>query len=158
MGRYSPISLTIRQGCLHLDNTIVIKSSHDIVYIFTALTFAVAMLWESFSPRRTLTQNMLWRWVNNFSLGGLSWYINIVLGTWFLLWISGWSSIENYGLLRKLGAGNVVGFFTLLTITQLLSYWVHVIFHKVSWLWPIHAVHHADVDIDISTSYRHHPL
>ena len=141
-----------------MENTVVIESTRNGVFIFTAIVFAVAMLWESFSPRRELGSGMLWRWLNNFSLGALSWYINAVMGTWFLLWISQQTAVGDYRLLRHWGAGNVIGFFTLLTVTQFISYWAHVVFHKVAWLWPIHAVHHSDVEIDVSTSYRHHPL
>ena len=30
--------------------------------------------------------------------------------------------------------------------------------HKVPWLWRLHRVHHADVDVDVTTGVRFHPL
>lgn len=37
--------------------------------------------------------------------------------------------------------------------------WVqHVLTHRVPILWRLHKVHHADVDIDMSTALRFHPL
>jgi sterol desaturase/sphingolipid hydroxylase (fatty acid hydroxylase superfamily) len=36
-------------------------------------------------------------------------------------------------------------------------YLVHRIQHHVHVLWRFHAVHHADTDLDVTTSFRHHP-
>jgi len=47
---------------------------------------------------------------------------------------------------------------TLIVVSQFLSYITHVIFHRYPILWRLHEIHHSDVDIDVSTSYRHHPL
>ncbi len=33
-----------------------------------------------------------------------------------------------------------------------------VAFHKVPWLWRVHRTHHADLDIDVSTGVRFHPI
>jgi len=34
----------------------------------------------------------------------------------------------------------------------------HLLFHRVSWLWPLHRVHHSDTGIDVTTGVRFHPL
>ena len=34
----------------------------------------------------------------------------------------------------------------------------HVLFHKSTWLWRIHRVHHFDTVLDVSTGLRHHPV
>jgi sterol desaturase/sphingolipid hydroxylase (fatty acid hydroxylase superfamily) len=128
------------------------------IYIFTLAALALAILGESFMPRRALTQGLAWRWSNNFSLSLLTWYCSTVAGTWFMFWLASWTQVHQFGLLPRMGAGPVYAFFALLFVSQLLSYLVHVAFHRIPWLWPIHAVHHSDVDVDVSTSYRHHPL
>src|SRR5438105_897926 len=38
------------------------------------------------------------------------------------------------------------------------GYWLHRLFHAVPLLWRLHSVHHADSDLDVSTSFRHHPV
>lgn len=38
------------------------------------------------------------------------------------------------------------------------SYWAHRAMHRWPLLWRIHRVHHADNAMDVSTSYRNHPL
>ena len=34
----------------------------------------------------------------------------------------------------------------------------HVVFHKVPVLWRLHRMHHADLDIDVTTGVRFHPF
>jgi sterol desaturase/sphingolipid hydroxylase (fatty acid hydroxylase superfamily) len=41
---------------------------------------------------------------------------------------------------------------------DLAIYAQHVVFHKVPWLWRLHRMHHADLDIDVSTGLRFHPI
>ena len=38
------------------------------------------------------------------------------------------------------------------------AYWVHRLMHRAPLLWRMHRVHHADNSVDVSTSYRNHPL
>jgi sterol desaturase/sphingolipid hydroxylase (fatty acid hydroxylase superfamily) len=38
------------------------------------------------------------------------------------------------------------------------TYWLHRLMHKEMLLWRVHRVHHADSEVDVSTSLRNHPL
>lgn len=136
----------------------VSETPDNLIYVFTAAVFALAMLLEALLPRREMSANLAGRWTNNFGVGALNWYLTTVFGTWLMIWLSQWSQMHQLGLLPRIGAPHWLGFVLLLLSTQLLSYWLHRAFHEIRWLWPIHAMHHSDVDVDISTSYRHHPL
>ena len=48
----------------------------------------------------------------------------------------------------------VAGFLLL----DLLRYAVHRVEHAVPWLWRLHALHHSDPEIDVTTAVRHHPF
>src|SRR5262245_66233280 len=37
-------------------------------------------------------------------------------------------------------------------------YLQHVLFHAVPALWRLHRMHHADLDIDVTTGARFHPI
>ncbi|HBO12919.1 MAG TPA: hypothetical protein DD491_09065 [Halieaceae bacterium] len=141
-----------------MESELVVESSASLVYTTTFAIFAVALVAEGLAPARETAGNIAWRWANNFSLGLVSWYTSAVASTLFLVWLAGWTEVHQVGLLDKLGAGPVLGFLALLTLTQFLSYWVHRVFHAWRWLWPLHAIHHSDTDMDASTTYRHHPL
>ncbi len=41
---------------------------------------------------------------------------------------------------------------------DLVIYFQHRIFHKVPVLWRLHAAHHSDPDIDVTTALRFHPV
>jgi sterol desaturase/sphingolipid hydroxylase (fatty acid hydroxylase superfamily) len=41
---------------------------------------------------------------------------------------------------------------------DLLDYLVHRCEHAVPILWRLHALHHSDPDIDVTTAIRHHPI
>lgn len=116
------------------------------------------MLLETLLPQRRVGA-IGWRWANNFGLSALTWYISTVAGTWFLIWLADNQPLQRFALLPgAIRDHTFIGFVLLLTVAEFLSYWIHRTFHHVSFLWPIHAVHHADTRIDVSTSYRHHPV
>ncbi len=133
-------------------------TSPQFLYIFSASIFALFMLAESLLPLRS-PGDLGRRWTNNFSLAAISWYATSTAGAWFIIWIADSQPLERFVLLPSaLRSQPLLGLLLLLAVTEFLSYWVHVMYHHVAALWPIHAVHHADTDIDVSTSYRHHPL
>ena len=47
-------------------------------------------------------------------------------------------------------------FFEILLCVDLVSYWVHRAFHKVSWLWKFHAIHHSSLHLDWLAGSRTH--
>jgi sterol desaturase/sphingolipid hydroxylase (fatty acid hydroxylase superfamily) len=40
----------------------------------------------------------------------------------------------------------------------MLIYWQHRLFHVVPLFWRIHRMHHADLDFDVTTALRFHPI
>jgi sterol desaturase/sphingolipid hydroxylase (fatty acid hydroxylase superfamily) len=45
----------------------------------------------------------------------------------------------------------------LLLLDFIGAYLIHLIEHKVKWMWKFHMVHHADTHVDTTTANRHHP-
>ncbi len=41
---------------------------------------------------------------------------------------------------------------------EFITYWIHRAYHTIPILWRIHAVHHSDTEVDVTTSHRHHPF
>ncbi|HET8963824.1 MAG TPA: sterol desaturase family protein [Chitinophagales bacterium] len=46
----------------------------------------------------------------------------------------------------------------LLLLDFIGAYLIHVIQHKVKWMWKFHIVHHSDMHVDTTTANRHHPI
>jgi sterol desaturase/sphingolipid hydroxylase (fatty acid hydroxylase superfamily) len=65
---------------------------------------------------------------------------------------------RGWGLLPALGVGGlaagIIGCFAL----DLAVYVQHRVMHGVPLLWRLHAVHHADTQLDVTTGLRFHPL
>jgi sterol desaturase/sphingolipid hydroxylase (fatty acid hydroxylase superfamily) len=43
-------------------------------------------------------------------------------------------------------------------IFDFLIYIQHVVFHKINFLWRVHRVHHTDLEFDVTTGIRFHPV
>jgi len=70
-----------------LEDIFVIRSIGTSIHAYTLAALAVAMLWEALAPRRELQGGLVWRWANNFSLSLVSWYVAVVAGTLYLMWL-----------------------------------------------------------------------
>lgn len=65
---------------------------------------------------------------------------------------------RDWGLFNHVNAPWWLELATLCLLLSLLSYGVHRTFHHIDWLWPLHAVHHRDQAVDLSTTFRSHPV
>jgi sterol desaturase/sphingolipid hydroxylase (fatty acid hydroxylase superfamily) len=65
---------------------------------------------------------------------------------------------RGWGLLNNVDLTPVVAVVVSVFVLDLLIYFQHVMFHAVPALWRLHMVHHADVDFDVTTGLRFHPL
>ncbi len=55
-------------------------------------------------------------------------------------------------------AGGLASFVAGFLLLDLLRYLVHRCKHAVPFLWRIHALHHSDPDLDVTTTVRLHPI
>lgn len=51
----------------------------------------------------------------------------------------------------------IVVIFSIL-ILDMSHYWLHQFMHRNKILWRLHRVHHSDIDVDVSTTFRSHPI
>lgn len=120
--------------------------------------FAAMAAWEALSPRRPLTRSRLLRWTNNLGLTLLN---TILLRLVFPVAAAGvalQAAQRNWGLFNVLPLpGWLAGLLSLLLL-DLLIYSQHLVFHKVPLLWRLHRMHHTDLDLDVTSGFRFHPL
>jgi sterol desaturase/sphingolipid hydroxylase (fatty acid hydroxylase superfamily) len=62
------------------------------------------------------------------------------------------------GLANLIAVPWIAIFAALLLLDSLAAYWAHRAMHAIPLLWRIHRVHHADSELDVSSSLRNHPL
>ncbi len=124
---------------------------------FVAAFLAVAV-WESFHPKRELSQPAERRWKNHGALLVITAAIGMLLLRVSPMAISTMVAGSRFGVLNKPWPPLVIRCALTVVLLDLLQYGIHWSFHRVPWLWRVHAVHHSDADYDVSTAARFHPL
>lgn len=121
-------------------------------------TLGVIGLWQALAPKRELSVSLLWRWINNF---GVTFFNTLILRLLFPILAVGLAAVataKGWGLLNLIDLPIAVAVIIAVIIQDLVIYWQHVIFHRFSFLWRFHKMHHADIDYDVSTGARFHPV
>lgn len=125
--------------------------------VFLAVFTAVAIA-EAVFPRRPRRLGRLTRWPGNLGVNLLS-----SLAVHFVLPLSSvaaaaYAANHDFGLFNWLGLPPGAAFVVGLIALDGMVWFQHVIFHRVPWLWRLHRVHHADVDLDGTSGVRFHPI
>lgn len=96
------------------------------------------------------------RW-NNIGMIAIAFIINAVVGSMIAIPII-WSQENNFGLMHRFLGQSVIAIIIGIFLIDLTAYILHVIMHKVPILWKIHRIHHADTEMDSTSSLRLHPF
>ena len=71
---------------------------------------------------------------------------------------SDWCINHHFGMLQWISMPLWLQMITGLLLLDLVgAYTIHLIQHKIKWMWKFHMVHHADTYVDTTTANRHHP-
>lgn len=119
---------------------------------------ALLALLERAFPRRARREATLARWWPNLALVALD---SLMLRFLFpVLAVGAAVAVEGagIGLLPWLGLGGWAGILAAVVLLDLVVYAQHAAFHHVPLLWRMHRVHHADLDVDVTTGVRFHPI
>ncbi len=120
--------------------------------------FVLMASWEIAAPRRALTVAKLRRWASNIGI--------VVFNTLLLRLIFPAAAVgaaifaaeHGWGVLNHLSLPYPVAFAVSVLILDLVVYLQHVMFHAVPAFWRLHRTHHADLDFDVTTGSRFHPI
>jgi sterol desaturase/sphingolipid hydroxylase (fatty acid hydroxylase superfamily) len=120
-----------------------------------ALLATVELLWR---PRdQACESNIDSRLVTNFGLAALI----LSAGALFPLASLGSSVFAeqlDVGIARHIAMPWVALFALTIIVDSFIAYWAHRLMHATPLFWRVHRVHHADRQVDVSTSLRNHPL
>jgi sterol desaturase/sphingolipid hydroxylase (fatty acid hydroxylase superfamily) len=124
---------------------------------FLGILICVAT-WELLAPRRGLTTSKIVRWFGNLAIillnaVGIRLLFPILpVGLALVAQKNGWGLLNNFDLPYWLAV--IVG----VIVLDLVIYLQHVMFHAVPVFWRLHMMHHADLDFDVTTGLRFHPV
>ena len=76
-----------------------------------------------------------------------------------IIGISDWCEANQFGIVWWGNSNTVWTIIISLMVLDFFGGWlVHIVEHKVKFLWRFHIVHHADNNVDVTTGLRHHPV
>jgi len=120
--------------------------------------FAVVGVWELLAPQRALTVSKTWRWANNLGLVVLNTLLLRLLLPVVAVGVAAFCAANGWGVLNHFGVPLWLALPLAVVIMDLVIWLQHVMVHAVPALWRLHRVHHADLDFDLTTGSRFHPL
>ena len=120
--------------------------------------FALLAFLEIIAPRRELSVSKAWRWFTNLSLTGLDMVIVRLLFGTATIQTALFAQEHGWGLLNYLHLPAWLAFLTAIIFLDFMIYIQHVMFHALPIFWRLHLVHHTDLDFDVTTAARFHPI
>ncbi len=113
---------------------------------------------EVILPRRKLLLSRWQRWTNNLGLVFINTaFLRLVFPT-AAVGFTLFASEQQWGLLNFYSIPYSVAIILSVAVLDMAIYFQHVMFHAVPLLWRLHRVHHADLDYDVTTGARFHPI
>ena len=139
---------------------------HEALFAYEPLirlgTFAgvfVAMaIWELFTPRRPQAIGRNWRWPNNLGVLAVDALLVRVLLPITAVGLALVAEAHGFGLFNIIALPTWASIVLSVILLDLAIYLQHVLFHAVPALWRLHRMHHADLEFDVTTGLRFHPI
>jgi sterol desaturase/sphingolipid hydroxylase (fatty acid hydroxylase superfamily) len=120
--------------------------------------FAVIGLWEVVAPRRALTVSKTMRWASNLGLVALNTLLLRLVFPLAAAGIAAFAVANGWGLLNHFQVPFWIAVPVAAVAMDFVIWLQHVMVHAVPALWRLHRVHHADLDYDVTTGARFHPI
>jgi sterol desaturase/sphingolipid hydroxylase (fatty acid hydroxylase superfamily) len=146
-------------------NDLIIHNEPLVRLVCFAGIFVAVAIGELIFPRRVLTTSKTNRWIANVGI--------IVLGAaslrviaWVLAGLGAASAVgmavvaekHHWGILNYVDMPLWSKVIISVVVLDFIIYLQHVMFHAIPTLWRLHMMHHADLDFDLTTGNRFHPI
>lgn len=116
------------------------------------------MSWERLAPKRALLRGRKGRWRTNGAIIAIDTLALRLLFPVAAIGAALWAQAQNIGLLNWLAAPLWLAIPLAFLFLDFAIWLQHLLFHRVPLLWRLHRMHHTDVDVDVTTGLRFHPL
>jgi sterol desaturase/sphingolipid hydroxylase (fatty acid hydroxylase superfamily) len=135
-------------------------SSYEPVIRLTAFASVFALMagWEIIAPRRQQQIGRGRRWPGNIGVVVLDTLLVRFLFPISAVGVALLAEARGWGLFPALGLPYGLAIVFGVILLDLAIYLQHVLFHAVPALWRLHRMHHADLEFDVTTGVRFHPI
>jgi sterol desaturase/sphingolipid hydroxylase (fatty acid hydroxylase superfamily) len=120
--------------------------------------FAIMALWEILAPRRQLTTSKRVRWGSNIGLVFLNTFLLRMAFPAAAVGVALLSQERTWGLFNVVDVPFWLAILASVIIMDFVIWLQHVMVHAIPLLWRLHRMHHADLDFDVTTGSRFHPI
>lgn len=136
----------------------VLQREAEVRLGFFAFVFITMLAWELLAPRRGPSVSKSLRWLNNLGLFALNSIVLRLLFPAAAVGIALSVGEMGWGLFNLLALPFWFEAVAAVLLLDLAIYLQHLFMHRVPLLWRLHRVHHADLDIDLTTGSRFHTI
>jgi len=140
-----------------MSQTVLVQEPAIRLSFFLGVLLVMA-IWEVVVPRRRMEIPRLLRWSNNLALVVVDTLVVRVAFPVAAVGLAVLAQDNGWGLLNQFVLPGVVVFIIAILALDLAIYLQHVLFHAVPALWRLHRMHHADLEFDVTTGLRFHPV
>lgn len=138
--------------------TLILSQEKIIRLGFFFGVFALVAVWELAAPRRALTVPKTGRWSANLGVVILNTLLLRLLFPTAAVGIALVGEEKSWGLLNNMALFPWLAVILGVTLLDFAMYIQHAVFHAIPTLWRLHMMHHADLDYDVTTGARFHPI
>ena len=136
-----------------------ILGSESMIRLGTAFgVFSLMAIWEAAAVRRELTAVKARRWFGNLGLVVIDTLVVSLLFPTAAIGMALMAEHLGWGLFHLADVPYWAAVLVSVILLDFAIYLQHLMFHAIPVLWRLHVVHHADVDFDVTTGVRFHPV
>ena len=120
--------------------------------------FVIVAIWEMMAPRRVLSLAKAWRWTSNIGIVVLNTVVLRLIFPAAAVGVAAFAGEQGWGVFNYYPVPFWLALVVSVMFLDFIIYLQHVMVHAVPALWRLHRVHHADLDYDLTTGARFHPI
>jgi len=125
------------------------------IFIFIFFVFAIL---EVLAPRLRLATSKVSRWSSNLGITLLNSFLVHSVMILSPVAIALLTREKSWGILNFIPLPSWIEVILAVLFLDFIIYLQHIAFHFYPPLWKLHLVHHTDIDFDVTTALRFHPL
>lgn len=126
-----------------------------LIFSSTLVLLGLLEFFYSFKERKI---SRIKRWPANLAVGLIDITVMKVAFPLGIVGVAGWAKLNDIGLFSYLNLNYLFSSILGFVLLDLAIYFQHVYSHKWTLLWRFHRVHHLDLDLDVTSAVRFHPI
>jgi len=127
--------------------------------IIPAVLFAIIAAAEWLRPRRIDQEGRRVRWTTHAGFFAANAVTAQLLAFLIIVPVAAhWAQRNDFGLLHWIDMPPVAVWVIAFVVLDFAVWLQHVLMHRIPFLWRVHAVHHSDTHLDLTSALRFHPL